>query len=94
MAQQLEELGGLEAGRGVRALKEPLGEVALVVVQGDDLLLDGPLRDQAVDRHRAGLADAMGAVRGLVLGGRIPLRVHVDHEVGRGQVEFRPPPPA
>ena len=52
-----------------------------------------PLRHQAVDRHRTGLADAMGAARGLVLRGRIPSRIHVDHVVDRGQVQSRPARP-
>jgi hypothetical protein len=38
-------------------------------VQGEDLLLDGAARDEAVDGDGLGLADAVGAVARLVLDG-------------------------
>ena len=50
-------------------------------------LLDGVLAEQLVDEDRLVLADAVGAVRGLGLGGGVPPRVVVDDGVGGGQVE-------
>ena len=43
--------------------------------------------DQLVDEHRLVLADAVGAVGGLILDGRIPPGIIVDHRVGGGEVE-------
>ena len=64
-----------------------LARSRFVLVQLDDLFFDGVARHQPVDGHRALLADAVGAVGGLVFDGRVPPRVHVDHVVGGGQVE-------
>ena len=66
---------------------ERVGQVALGVVELDDFLLDRVGGDEAVDRDRAGLADAVGAVGGLVLHRRVPPGVHVDHVVGGGEVQ-------
>jgi hypothetical protein len=41
----------------------------------------------SLDEHRLGLAEAVGAVGGLVFDGRVPPRVVVDHRVGGGEVE-------
>ena len=46
-AQQLQQLPGVQPGWSIRALQQPLGEVALVVVQRDDLLLDPRTRAKA-----------------------------------------------
>ena len=53
-------------------------------------VLDRALRDQPIHRHRPGLPDPMRAVGGLVLGRGVPPGVHVDHVVGRGQVQALP----
>jgi len=59
---------------GVGAFRERVRQVAIGVVELDDLLLDRVGRDQAVDRDRTGLADAVGAVRGLLLDRGAPPR--------------------
>ena len=45
------------------------------------------LGHQPVDGHRPLLADAVGAVGGLVLDGGVPPGIHVDDVVGGGEVE-------
>jgi hypothetical protein len=52
-----------------------------------DLLLEAVPRDQAMDEDVFLLADAVGAVRGLVFHGWIEPEVVVDHPGGRGEVE-------
>ena len=46
-----------------------------------------PAAAELVARDDARLADAMGAVSGLGLGGGIPPRIEVHHSVGAGEVE-------
>ena len=70
LTQKLQQFPGAEPRGGIGAFKQPVGEIALVVVQFDDLLLDGALGDEAVDRYRARLPDSVGAVGGLVFDGR------------------------
>ena len=52
-----------------------------------DLFFEGVLGDETVDEDVVLLADAVGAVGGLILGGDVPLRVVVDDDVRRRQVE-------
>ena len=61
----------------------------LLVDQGVDRLLDRAAADELVDQHVALLADAEGPVGGLVLDGRVPPAVEVDHVRGGGQVQAR-----
>ncbi len=49
-----------------------------------------PVGDEPVDHDAAVLADAVGAVDGLRLGGRVPPRVEQEHVVGLGQGETEP----
>jgi hypothetical protein len=63
-----------------------LGEVALGVDHLVDALLDGARGHDLVDVHGPPLADAVGAVSGLVLDCRVP-PVEVDDVRRRGQVE-------
>ena len=62
----------------------------LLLLQLEDLLLDRVARDQPVGEHLPGLADAVRAVDGLGLDGRVPPRVEEEDVVGRGQVEAEP----
>ena len=64
-----------------------VGELALVVDERVDALLDGALAHQLVDEHGALLADAPRPVGGLVLHRRVPPAVVVDHLAGSGEVE-------
>jgi hypothetical protein len=59
----------------------------LALLQREDALLDGVLRDEAVDDHRLVLADAVGAVGGLIFDGGVPPRVEQEDVVGGGEVE-------
>ena len=69
------------------APEQARGQRALAPLQGEHALLDAAGDDQVVDEDRLGLADAVGAVGGLGLGGRVPPGVVVDDGVGAGQVE-------
>ena len=64
-----------------------VGELALGFEQLVDALLEGARRNESVDQHVLRLADAERAVRGLILGGRIPPEVVMDHDVRGRQVE-------
>ena len=59
------------------------GESALAALELPDFLLDALFHQQAVGDDVAGLADAVGAVDGLVFDGGIPPRI-VEHDVARG----------
>ena len=57
---------------------------------GDDVVnafFEGAATDEFVDHDVALLADAEGAVRGLVFDGRIPPAVEMNHVRGGGEVE-------
>ena len=54
------------------SFQEIVGQIALVAMKFHDLLLDGVLGDQPVDGDGALLADAVGAVGGLVFHGGVP----------------------
>ena len=54
-----------------------------------DLLLDGILRHDAVDRHGTLLPDAVRTVGGLILDGGVPPGVHVDDVIGGREVQPR-----
>ena len=56
-------------------------------MQAQDAFLDAVLHDQAVDRHRTLLPDAVRAVGGLVLDGGVPPGIEVHDIVGGGQVQ-------
>ena len=53
----------------------------------EDAVLDGAAADELVDEDGLGLADAVGAVGGLVFRGGIPPRVVVDDGVRSGEIE-------
>ena len=64
--------------------EQRLDEGGLVFLEVEDAVLDGAAADEFVDEDRLGLADAVGAVGGLVFGGGVPPRVVVDDGVGGG----------
>ena len=71
-------IGG--AGHGV-------GQRLLGLLQFHDFFFNGILCNELIHLHRVLLADAVGAVGGLILGGDVPPRVVVDDDVRRRQVE-------
>ena len=71
------------------AFQQVLGQSDLLFDQGVDLIFDRPSADELVNQHVASLANAEGAVRGLVLDGRVPPAVEVDDVRGGRQVEAR-----
>lgn len=67
-------LGGETANLADSALAHSsIGEKALLLLDGKETLLDSVADDEALNGHLLGLADAVGTVNGLVLGGRVPL---------------------
>jgi hypothetical protein len=56
-------------------------------MQLDDLLLDRVLGDQTVNGNGSRLADAVRAIGGLALDGRVPPRVEVNDVVGGSEIE-------
>ena len=56
-------------------------------MHGDHLFLDAALEHELVDGHRSRLADAMGAIGGLLFDRRVPPRIEMDDVVGSGQVD-------
>jgi len=84
---QLQQILRPDLAADFPAFQQTVGEVALLPVQRDDLLFYGAFSHQPVNRHRALLADAVGAVGGLVFHRRVPPRVHVDDIIRRREVE-------
>ena len=80
LVAELGEAGFAASEYGVR-------QRPLAVEQCRDPLLDRAPGDHPVHLDRLGLADPVGAVGGLLLDGRVPPAVDVDHVVGAGEVE-------
>ena len=62
-------------------------QCCLARLQGHDALFNRAARYQFVNRHRAGLADAVCAVCGLGFDCRVLPRVKVDHGIGLRQIQ-------
>ena len=69
---------------------DALEEIALALLEGDDLLLDRAGGHEPVDGDRLVLPDAVRPVDGLRLGGRIPPRVEDEDVVGLRQRQAEP----
>ena len=77
-------LGQIDFGA---AFEHVLRQLLLGPDQLVDALLDGATANELVRQHIAVLADAPGAVGGLVFHGGVPPAVEVDHMRGGGQVQ-------
>ena len=73
--------------RPVVGVEDGVGQVALRLLELEDLLLDGVAADQAVGEDVLGLADPVRAVDGLGLDGRVPPGVEQVDVLGGGQVQ-------
>ena len=71
----------------VGAFEERVGEGTLGVVETENLLFDGVFGNEVIDGDLLLLADAVGAVGGLLFDGRIPPGVKVDDVIGPSEVE-------
>ena len=71
----------------VVGVEDGVGEVALLLLEFEDLLLDGVAADQAVGEDPLGLADPVRAVDGLGLDGGVPPGVEQVDVAGRRQVQ-------
>src|ERR1043165_4592249 len=65
--EQRQQIFGGEATGDIGAVEHAGDQRALVAVHAHDLLLDGAAHDQAIHRHRLGLADAVRPIGRLVL---------------------------
>ena len=59
----MEQLLGGDLAAHVGAFEQAVGQVALLLVQVDNLFFDRVFSHQAIDGDRALLADAMGAIK-------------------------------
>ena len=86
---EVEKLLVAELGDPVLAAgaDDVFSDFLLAIDEGVDALLDGADADELVDDDVLFLADAEGAVGGLVLDGGVPPAVKMDHVVGAGEVE-------
>ena len=73
--------------RSVCRAGDRLGKVLLCLLQLHDLFFNGVLRNELVHLHRIALADAVGAVGGLILRSHVPPWVVVDDDICRRQVQ-------
>lgn len=62
LMQQLNEVLSADLDEEVGVLQQGIGHIALEVVQPQDVVLDGAGGNQAVDRHRTRLPDAVSTV--------------------------------
>src|SRR5690606_18193798 len=86
--EEVAQLTAVELGDPLLAGADDLrSEVAFLIEQAVDLLLDGASADQLVDLDRALLADAVRTVCGLVFDGGVPPAVEVKDVVGRREIE-------
>jgi hypothetical protein len=83
-AERHAQLGGVEVRERARLRQHEVGDVALARHDLLDPLVDRARADQPVRDDDAGLADAPGAVPGLVLDRRVPPAV-VEHDVAGGR---------
>ena len=72
-------------------MQKRVGQIPFFLVELYDFFFDSVLADQPVDGYRSGLPDPVRPVRSLVLNGRVPPRIHVDHIVRGGQVQTKAP---
>ena len=72
------------------AADDGFGQVRFLGEQAVDALFDGADGDEFVDLYFALLADAVGAVGGLVFDGGVPPAVEMEHVAGGGQIEAEP----
>ncbi|GIX61281.1 coronin [Babesia caballi] len=82
------EVGGAEPRHGgARRADGRVEDDHLLLLQLDDALLDRVPADEPHGVHGLGLPDAVGALDGLQLGGRVPPGVHEEDAVGDLEVE-------
>ena len=79
-------------GRGAMEVKSALNELLLLLLQLEDLLLDGVLHDQSIHQHLPTLPNSEHAIDGLILHRFVPPRI--TQEPTFADVKFRPTPPA
>src|SRR5262245_15211923 len=88
--QQLQILPRQAREQAMVGLDDGVGEIALGLLQLQDLLFNGVAGDDAAGEDGPGLADAVRAVDGLRLDGGIPPRIEQVDVVGGGEIEPQP----
>src|SRR5881394_2951235 len=87
LTEQLLDFGPVQRGSELLLPQRALNNFALLLLEGQNLLFHGAARDELVAGDDTGLADAVGAISGLVFDGGIPPWVEVNHGVRAGQVQ-------
>ncbi len=80
------EGGGVWAGF-YGAIEEGVGEERFLLLELVNAVFHSARADEFMDEDRLVLADAVGAVGGLVFGGGVPPGVEVDDAIGGGEVK-------
>lgn len=74
-------------GRGAMEVKSALNELLLLLLQLEDLLLDGVLHDQSIHKHLPTLPNSEHAIDGLILHRFVPPRITQEHHVCGCQIQ-------
>ena len=74
----------------VGSFEDASDEIPFGSVQFQDLFFDRVFRDEAIDRDRTSLADAVRSVSRLIFDGRIPPRIEMNDVIGSGEVQASP----
>src|SRR5581483_2615125 len=69
------------------AADNQLGKLFLLLLQRQNLLLDGAARDELVIEDVLGLPDTVSTIGGLILHRRVPPWIVMDDVIGAGKVQ-------
>src|SRR5262245_55540887 len=89
LGEQILEVALREVARKAIFAQHVRDGLRLALLQVPDFFLHGAGSDEPIGIHGRGLADAMRAVDGLGLDGRVPPRIVKHHVTGRGEVQSR-----
>jgi len=89
-SDERDQLVGAHAASPVGAVQDTADEFSFVFVHRQDLLFNRVPGDEAIDGDGSLLTQAVGAVGGLILDGRVPPWIHVDDIIGCGQIQTGP----
>ena len=74
-------------GKTIGLIHHGRDQLPFGVLQGHNLFLNGSLSNHAIDHHLTGLSDAVCAVNGLSLYGRVPPWIKKEAVISLGQVQ-------
>jgi hypothetical protein len=76
-----------DCGSTALSANDGIGQIALGLLQFKNFFLHGVARDEAIGKNLANLADAMGAIDGLRLDGRIPPWIEDENVIGGDKIQ-------